>query len=72
MSTPDERVSAFVDAVRVAGIRSSGNDSRVLMNDRVYRVNDVVDRALGVRLIKVASDSLTFADANGVTYVKNF
>jgi hypothetical protein len=71
-TAPDERVAAFVDAVRVTGIRSSGADSRVLMNERVYRVNDVVERTLGVRLIKAAADSLTFSDARGVTYVKNF
>jgi hypothetical protein len=68
----DPRVAAFVDSVRVTGIRSSGSESRVLMNDRVYRVNDVVDRALGVRLTTVAADSLTFEDPNGVSYVKNF
>lgn len=69
---PDERVAAFVEAIRVTGIRSSGTESRVLMNERVFRVNDLVDRALNLRLVKVATDSLTFADANGVTYVKNF
>lgn len=62
----------FVDAIRVAGIRSSGNESKVLMNDRVYRVNDIVERALGLKLIKVSSDALTFADPNGTVYVKNF
>jgi len=68
----DERVHAFVDAIRVAGIRSSGSDSRVLMNDRVFRVNDIVERNLGIRLTKVESGSLTFTDANGAVYVKNF
>jgi hypothetical protein len=68
----DERVMAFVDSIRVTGIRSSGDGSRVLMNERVYRVNEIVERTLGVRLVKVSSDSLTFADANGVTYVKFF
>jgi hypothetical protein len=38
----------------------------------MYRVNDIVERSLGVKLTKVATDSLTFADANGVTYVKFF
>ena len=69
---PDERIHAFVDSIRVTGIRSSGDDSRVLMNDRVFRVNDIVDRGLGVRLTKVNPNSLTFTDANGATYVKNF
>ena len=68
----DERVHAFVDAIHVTGIRSSGSDSRVLMNDRVFRVNDIVERNLGLRLTKVESGSLTFTDANGATYVKNF
>ena len=42
------------------------------MNERVYRVNDIVDRTLGIRLVKVAADSLTFSDPNGVSYVKGF
>jgi hypothetical protein len=69
---PDERIHAFVDALRIAGVKASGTDSRVLMNDRVYRVNDIVERSLGVRLIKVEADNLTFSDANGFTYVKYF
>lgn len=68
----DERVSLFVDAIRVAGIRSSGNESRVLMNDRVFRVNDIVERTFGLRLTKVDTNSLTFTDAGGAIYVKNF
>ncbi len=68
----DERVHQFVDNIKVGGIRSSGDDSRVLMNDRVYRVNDIVERSLGVRLTKVESDALTFSDANGALYVKHF
>jgi hypothetical protein len=69
---PDERISQFVEGLHVMGIRASGGDSKVLMNDRVYRVNDIVDRTLGVRLTKVSSDHLTFTDANGATYQKYF
>ena len=69
---PDERIAAFVEAIRVTGIRSSGNESRVLMNERVFRVNEVVERTLNLRLIKVTGDTLTFSDANGVTYEKHF
>ncbi len=70
--TVTEQVQAFVDAIRVTGIRSSGADSKVLMNDRVYRVNDVVDRGLGVKLVRVESNRLVFADADGMTYEKSF
>lgn len=68
----DALVHAFVDSIKVAGIRPSGSDSRVLMNDRVFRVNDIVERNLGVRLTKVEADALTFTDMNGAVYVKNF
>ena len=70
--TAEPRVQAFVDAVRVTGIRSSGADSKVLMNDRVFRLNDIVDRSLGIRLTEVRTDSLTFVDENGFAYLKNF
>jgi len=69
---PDVRIQAYVDAIKVAGIRSSGADSKVLMNDHVYRMNDIVDRSLNLRLVDVQADSLTFVDENNVVYVKNF
>ncbi|MCC6416511.1 MAG: hypothetical protein IT582_11435 [Opitutaceae bacterium] len=68
----DERVYAFIDNLQIMGVRSSGADSKVLMNDRVYRVNDVVDRALNVRLIRVEPNRLVFEDAGGATYTKTF
>jgi hypothetical protein len=68
----DVRIAMFVDKAHVTGIRASGAGSKVLMNDRVYRLNDVVDRVLGLRLIRIGPDSLTFADASGTIYVKNF
>ena len=68
----DIRILTFIDAIRVTGIRSSGHESKVLMNDRVYRINDMVDYTLAIRLIKVSAEGLTFTDANGTVYVKNF
>ena len=70
--TQDIRILTLLDSFRVTGIRSSGTESKVLMNDRVYRINDMVDYTLGIRLTKVATDNLTFVDANGTVYVKNF
>lgn len=69
---PDERVNLFLDKLHVTGIRSSGQDSKVLMNDRVYRVNDIVDRTLNLKLTHVQPGQLTFLDDRGVVYTKNF
>jgi len=67
----DVRIAKFVENVKVTGILRSGTGSKVLMNDKVYRLGDVVDRALSLRLIKIEADSLTFVDANGTPYIKN-
>jgi hypothetical protein len=68
----DERVHAFVESLRITGVKAAGDESRVLMNERVYRLNDIVDRTLNLRLTKVDGSSLTFTDANGATYVKYY
>jgi hypothetical protein len=41
------------------------------MNDHVYRVNDYVERTLGLKLTKIQEDMLTFADENGFEYTKS-
>ena len=69
---PDERVHAYLDAVRVTGVRASGPSSRVLLNEKVYRINDTVERSLSLKLTAVETDFLTFTDANGVEYQRNF
>ncbi|MCF7686658.1 MAG: hypothetical protein K9M98_08325 [Cephaloticoccus sp.] len=70
--TGHEATYAFIDQIQVMGVRSSGADSKVLMNEKVYRLNDIVDRALMLRLVQVSADTLTFLDSNGYIYTKNF
>lgn len=69
---PDLRVQEFIDRIRVSGIRASATDPRVSMNDRVFKLNDVVDRNLGLRIVGIESGGLTFVDSAGVVYTKNF
>lgn len=66
------KILAYIDGLKVTGVRAAGSDSKVLMNDRVYRVNDMVDYELGLRLTGVATAELTFVDDNGVVYTKTF
>lgn len=66
------RVYEFLDTLRVAGIRASATDPKVLMNERVFRLNDIVDRSLGLRITGISPDGLTFTDETGFEYRKNF
>jgi hypothetical protein len=61
-----------IEALRVAGIRASGNDSKVLMNDRVYRIGDMIDHDQGLKLTAATANSLTFVDSTGATYTRHF
>jgi hypothetical protein len=67
-----EQVQSFIDKLRVTGVRAAGTDSKALVDGHVYRVNDILDRGLGIKLVQVDADHLTLVDSEGVTYVKNF
>jgi len=63
---------SFVDNLRIAGIRASATDSKVLMNDRVYRNGDIVEHELGLKLTEITANSLTFENESGARYTRNF
>ena len=67
-----EHIQVMIDAYRVSGLRAEGEDSKILLNDRVYKLNDFVDRPNSLRLTKVASDGLEFTTPDGFVYEKTF
>jgi len=69
---PSLRIQNFLDRLRVAGIRISSTGNKVILNDRLFMVNEVVDSGLGLRLVKIEQGTLTFVDAQGKTYLKLF
>ncbi len=69
---PNSRSSAIVEGLRISGIRASATDPKVLMNERVYRLNDVIDHSIGLRLKEINANNLVFIDETGATYVRNF
>lgn len=68
----DPNIQTIIDAWRIAGIRSSGDDSKVFLNDRVYKINDLIDVARGIRLTQVTPKNLTFTTPDGISYVRKF
>lgn len=71
----EPRAINHIESIRVAGIRASATDpkdSKVLMNDRVYRIGNIVEAEMGLRLVEITSGSLTFEDARGGRYTRTF
>jgi hypothetical protein len=67
-----DAVQAVVDGFHISGVRTAGAGSKALVDGHVYKLNDVIDRAVGLKLVKVDEDHLTFTDRDGNTYVRNF
>jgi hypothetical protein len=67
----DHKILALINSLHVTGVRVAGDDSKVLMNNRVYRVNDMIDYELGVKLTGVSTTALTFVDENGIVYARS-
>ena len=68
----EPRAITYIEGLRIAGIRASATDSKVLMNDRVYRVGDTIEHEMGIKLIGITSSSLTFEDERGAMYMRQF
>ena len=68
----ENRAINYINSIRVAGIRASGTDSKVLMNDRVYRIGDLVEAEMGLHLTGITTNSLTFEDEQGGRFTRNF
>ena len=68
----NDLVQGIIDRFRISGVRTSGADSKALIDGHVYKVNDIVEKTIGLRLVKVESDTLTFVDRNGDTYTRSF
>lgn len=68
----EPRAIQFIENIKVAGIMARPTDSKVLMNDRVYRIGSLVEAEMGLTLVGITSNSLTFEDGTGARYTRTF
>jgi hypothetical protein len=66
----DPRILAFLDGAAINGIRIAADDAKLLMNKKVFRTGDVVDRDLGLKLTTIRPNELIFEDKRGIQYRK--
>ena len=68
----EARAQEFINALRLTGVRGLGVQARVLMNEKVYRLNDTVEPSVPLRLSAVRPGLLVFTDGKGRTYEKTY
>ena len=60
----------YIEKMVIQGVRFSGTNSKVLMDNKVYRLNSFVNRDLNLRIISINKERIIFADYAGVQYAK--
>lgn len=68
----EAKIYAFLGALRIGMVRGVDAQARVLMNEKVFRLNDIVEPSLGLRLSGVRPGLLAFTDAAGKRYEKPY
>jgi len=66
----DYKIQDLIDEMQVLGYRSAGVNSRLLMNGRVFKLNDTVNNEHGLRFIGSDGESLIFEAPSGYRYRK--
>ena len=72
INRPDPDVLAYVNTLNVRGIRITGGESKVLMNNKVYKTGEIVNYDLNLKLSEVSGKELIFEDVQGNTYIARF
>jgi hypothetical protein len=67
-----DMVQGVVDGYHISGVRLAGAGSKALVDGHVYKLNDIVDKSLGLKLVKVDDGQLTFVDRDGNTFIRTF
>ena len=69
---PDATIIDFLEASRVTGVRVSGDRSKVVLNNRVYRLNSIVDMRTNLKIVNILNDEIVLVDESGIQYRKQF
>lgn len=69
---PDKQVMAYIRMLNVNVVRMAGKDSKVFMNNRVFRLNSTVNSELKIKILKINPKQIVFIDNAGIKYIKRF
>lgn len=67
-----DEVQSYVDSLNITGVMFNRQDSKVLINNRVFSINSVVNRDYRLMLRQIEPHTLVFTDDSGRRYTKEF
>lgn len=69
---PDPQIIAYIGDLKITAIRMAGKDSKIFINNRVYRLNSTINRQLKIKILKIDPQRIVFIDNVGIKYTKHF
>lgn len=70
MAENDAKISASRDKIRITGVRDTSIEARVLVNEKVHRIKDLIGREPCLRHTEMSSSLLVLMEACGHRYQK--
>lgn len=67
---PNPKVIDWLSKVTISGVRISGTESKVLLNEDAYGVGDTVNYSLGLKVYIIQEKRVLFIDQNEKKYLK--
>ncbi len=69
---PDKQVMAYIRMLNVNAVRMAGKDSKVFMNNEIFRLNSTINSELQIKILKINPKQIVFIDNAGIKYIKRF
>ncbi len=70
---PLPELENFVRNARITAVRLSGTSPKIVMNNRVYRLNDdILDLQISLSIVDIQQNQVVFQDEHGFRYTKRF
>lgn len=71
-SVPETPVQKFIDSLSITGVMISDKDSMVLINNRVYLKDAIINSDLNLRLTEIHPQNIVLQDNSGASYTVTF
>ena len=69
---PIKEIADWVEQCTISGVRITSSKSKVILNNKGYSPNEVINDNLGLKILKIEPDRIRFIDSNGAEYIKSF
>lgn len=69
---PENKTQQFINSLSITGVMISKDESMVLINNRVFLKNAIINPDLNLQLIDIQPQKITLQDNSGSTYTVDF